>query len=81
MHGIYSHNQNGMLGNAWILRGEGNLAGYHLHFLNEVDTSRVNDYRYVFMPKVPSIERHVGDFIIRALETRIRRKEEARLHQ
>ena len=74
MHGIYTHNQDQRPGNAWILQGTGNLAGYHIHFLNEVDTSRTTDYRYIFMPKVPQLEQHMGSFIRRALSKRIEEK-------
>ena len=74
MHGLYTHNQDQRPGNAWILQGTGNLAGYHIHFLNEVDTSRTNDYRFIFMPKVPHLEQHMGSFIRRALSKRIEEK-------
>jgi hypothetical protein len=68
LHGIYSHQDPGP-GNAIVLHGD---KGYHLHMLNEIDSSRKMDSREVFLPKHKIfLDTEVGTFIRTALLDRV----------
>jgi hypothetical protein len=68
LHGIYSH-QNPEPGNAIVLQSD---RGYHLHVLNEIDSSRKMDSREVFLPRHKIfLDTEVGTFIRTALLERV----------
>jgi len=65
---VYSH-QNNAPGNAVVLRGD---QGYHLHVLNEIDSSRKQDSREVFLPKHKVfLDTEVGTFVRAAITARV----------
>jgi hypothetical protein len=80
IHGVYSHQGQGggRDGQVVILQTEGAFAAYHLHLLNTVSDERKGDYREVFMPKVPTRDASVNDFVRRAVVARVAERKRAR---